>query len=118
MVGQTRDSDSSNINFPLPRPPIPKHKKRIPYYKTEMCQNWLRDPRHFCEYGPQCDYAHGREELRARRLPSTYKTKPCRDFAATGKCRFDTRCHFKHTEDDDTVVRQVAAGDLKYSRLR
>jgi butyrate response factor 1 len=43
-------------------------------YKTEMCRNWMEHGS--CEYGPKCNYAHGKRDLFDKIQPNeNYKTK-------------------------------------------
>ena len=48
------------------------------HYKTELCKNWVDFG--YCEFGQECAYAHGYDELnqRARHIHKNYKTKMCK----------------------------------------
>ncbi|CAG9322849.1 unnamed protein product [Blepharisma stoltei] len=57
-------------------------------YKTEMCKNWING---HCQFGDNCAFAHGKEELREK----TLSKKECTHFAE-GFCVYGDRCLFKH----------------------
>lgn len=65
-------------------------------YKTEMCKKWSMTGR--CDYGPRCQFAHGRDELRAHPLSvlPAYKTKICLSFTRRMCCSYGSRCRFAH----------------------
>lgn len=67
-----------------------------PRYKTEMCRNFKEKAR--CVYGDQCQFAHGRRELREVVRNSKYKTKHCQKYWVTGYCAYGPRCNFLHNE--------------------
>jgi len=67
-----------------------------PRYKTEMCRNFKE--RSKCVYGDQCQFAHGRRELREVVRNTKYKTKPCQKYWLTGYCVYGPRCNFLHDE--------------------
>lgn len=70
-------------------------------YKTEMCRNWEIG---FCEYGENCVFAHGVEELRSKtNLGIKYKTKKCKQFHEQGFCIYGSRCQFKHRDTADNT---------------
>jgi hypothetical protein len=61
-----------------------------------------RDGRDGCVKGKRCPFAHSEGELRPYKVPdSREQTKPCRNWAATGSCRFDTNCLFLHGKKQD-----------------
>lgn len=68
-------------------------------YKTEMCRNFKE--RFHCIYGDQCQFAHGREELRDALRHNKYKTKTCEKYWVTGYCAYGPRCNFVHFENDE-----------------
>lgn len=70
---------------------------RNPRYKTEICRNFKERAR--CIYGDQCQFAHGRRELRDVVRNNKYKTKVCQKFWSTGYCAYGPRCNFLHDED-------------------
>ena len=43
-------------------------------FKTEMCRNWLQVGT--CRYGDKCQFAHGLNDMRSRRLPSQCESPP------------------------------------------
>ena len=72
-------------------------KQAIDYkvkFKTEMCRNWKLG---CCEFGDQCMFAHGHEELRSV-SSSSYRTKKCKQFYEKGYCQYGNRCQFKHRD--------------------
>lgn len=69
-------------------------------YKTEICRNFKE--RANCIYGEQCQFAHGRQELRDALRNSKYKTKSCQKYWVTGYCAYGPRCNFLHCESDET----------------
>ena len=65
-------------------------------YKTEICRNWELGS---CEFGDNCAFAHGYEELRNKlNMGSNYKTKKCKQFHELGYCIYGNRCQFKHRD--------------------
>jgi len=64
-------------------------------YKTEFCKYWAE--KGFCEFGDQCAFAHGNQEVRQKQhVSSNYKTKKCNQFHETGFCPYGVRCQFVH----------------------
>lgn len=64
-------------------------------YKTEVCKYWAEYG--VCEFGDQCAFAHGKEEIRQKHHISTnYKTKKCLQFHEQGYCPYGVRCQFIH----------------------
>lgn len=80
---------------------------RNPRYKTEMCRNFKERSR--CIYGDQCQFAHGRTDLRDVVRNTKYKTKLCQKYWAVGYCAYGPRCNFLH---DEAVARQMAASEF------
>ena len=78
---------------PLPqtsRPPV----NRDEVFKTEICARWVSG---LCQFGDQCQFAHGAHELKARPRPQKYKTELCRSsLQMGGNCPYGQRCHFIH----------------------
>ena len=74
-----------------------KQKKQVDStkYKTEMCRNWIELGT--CQYGPKCNFAHGREDL-LDKVPANdkYKSKECIPFHEKGFCTYGQRCLFVH----------------------
>jgi putative component of toxin-antitoxin plasmid stabilization module len=70
-------------------------------YKTEICRNWELGT---CEFGDNCAFAHGIEELRNKvNMGLKYKTKKCKQFHEQGVCQYGSRCQFKHRDTADTT---------------
>jgi len=67
-------------------------------YKTELCRTYAEHGA--CRYGDKCQFAHGRDELRAVARHPKYKTDLCRTYHTIGLCPYGPRCHFIHNEDD------------------
>lgn len=65
-------------------------------YKTEVCRNFKERSR--CVYGDQCQFAHGRRELRDVARNAKYKTKLCQKYWLSGYCAYGPRCNFLHNE--------------------
>jgi len=63
-------------------------------YKTEFCQSWMETGS--CRYGPKCQFAHGKDELRTVIRHPKYKTEICKTFSTTGHCSYGKRCRFIH----------------------
>ncbi|TRY72429.1 hypothetical protein TCAL_14906 [Tigriopus californicus] len=86
------------------------------YFKTELCKMFMSGM--YCSYENECQFAHGKHELRPKpkidpksikpeeRLKMAeknkrspfYKTRPCEGFRQNGKCDFDDICNFAHGE--------------------
>jgi hypothetical protein len=65
-------------------------------YKTEVCKYWAEYG--YCEFGDQCAFAHGNQEIRQKQhISSNYKTKKCNQFHETGYCPYGVRCQFVHS---------------------
>ena len=71
-------------------------RKAAAVFKTEICPRWRKGN---CEYGEECIFAHGDNELRERERPRGHKTRPCDKFNA-GICKFGKRCIFAHGADE------------------
>lgn len=71
-------------------------------YKTEMCKNWIQTGE--CEFGAECAYAHGKDELKkkASSIHKNYKTKMCKKWhvSTPGHCSYGDKCQFIHDEFD------------------
>lgn len=64
-------------------------------YKTEVCKYWAENG--YCEFGDQCAFAHGGNEVRQKAfVASNYKTKQCEPYHETGYCVYGVRCQFLH----------------------
>jgi len=75
-----------------------RHRELFPVgtYKTEICRSHLTNG--YCEYGANCQFAHGISELRPRHFDVKYKTQLCKNYHKDGNCRFGSRCKFIHDE--------------------
>jgi len=70
-----------------------------PRFKTEFCRNFREKGN--CVYGDQCQFAHGKTELRQDVVRhSKYKTKLCQKFWIAGYCAYGARCNFIHQEEE------------------
>jgi len=77
-----------------------------PRFKTEICRNYKE--KGTCVYSDNCQFAHGRDELRMRDRNmnvtqdvvrhNKYKTKLCQKFWIAGYCAYGPRCNFIHNE--------------------
>ena len=61
--------------------------------KTDLCREW--ELKGSCIYGPNCGFAHGKEELH-QVARYAYKTKKCNKFWKSGYCPYGRRCLFLH----------------------
>ncbi len=52
----------------------------------------------------QCQFAHGRRELRDVVRNSKYKTKLCQKYWVSGYCAYGPRCNFLHDEDAEMTA--------------
>ncbi|TRY67067.1 hypothetical protein TCAL_03104 [Tigriopus californicus] len=77
-------------------------------YKTEVCRNFKE--RSKCVYGEQCQFAHGRRELRDVVRNAKYKTKHCQKYWITGYCAYGPRCNFLHNEQEGTPSQETRCG--------
>ena len=88
---------------------LPADSPGIQKYKTEICRNWERGD---CNYGKNCMFANGEDEMRWRAKPAKYKTKFCVNMLRDGFCKYGSRCQFKHSED---VVKTAANSPMPKS---
>lgn len=75
----------------------PFNRTRSAYYKTRIC-NPFEDG--YCKDGDECQYAHGRNELRndiRRKIPEKYRTVICK-FYLRGNCKNGNECNYRHAE--------------------
>ena len=83
--------------------------ERLAKVKTEMCHFFEEGGSEACPFGSNCNYAHGKDELKFRyptlRLmessgqivnANTYLARPCMTWVSTGACPFGRRCTFIH----------------------
>ena len=91
-----------------------KNPENNPTFKTELCRNYMVG--FFCEFADQCQFAHGKHELREKPTldPSSlddeakekmirrnqqrpdYKTKICKNFEESDFCDYGELCNFAH----------------------
>jgi len=89
--------------------PLPQNLRNDPHrqakIKTELCLYFSKGED--CPFGDRCNYAHGYEELRFKKLidmeragliedVDTYRTHPCLAWVSTGACPFGQRCSSVH----------------------
>ena len=84
------------VVLPAPASPSQSDANLIMKYKTELCRNWSKG---YCEYGKNCLFAHGSDEMRPKHLPNRYKTKFCVNILRDGHCKYGSRCLFRHGDD-------------------
>lgn len=69
-------------------------------YKTQLCDTFEEFGE--CKYGSNCQYAHGKEELREKPAPyrpSAYKTVRCKNYWSKDSiCPYGSKCRFIHEE--------------------
>ena len=73
------------------------NSRRPPFYKMALCRNWLNNVAG-CPFGDRCNFAHGRDQLRAQVLP-------CERGA---DCPDKQLCQYSHPEQK---VRQICQED-------
>lgn len=84
---RTHSSQGSPRTFRSP----PKH---VSLYKTELCRVFERNGE--CQFGENCDFAHGLNELKEAPRHSKYRTRPCKLYSETGICPYGSRCSYIH----------------------
>ncbi|OMH83541.1 Zinc finger protein 36, C3H1 type-like 1 [Zancudomyces culisetae] len=67
---------------------------RVTLRKTELCTNFKKYG--LCEYGDDCDFAHGNRELVFRARHPLFRTVVCQKWIKYGSCRYNDRCNFLH----------------------
>jgi len=76
-------------------------------YKTELCRNWKNTKS--CEFGSECAYAHGYDELQQKppALHKNYKTKMCKNWHehTPNECSYGEKCQFIHDEPEFVEIR-------------
>eukprot|EP00002_Diphylleia_rotans_P017912 TRINITY_DN3474_c0_g3_i1.p1 TRINITY_DN3474_c0_g3~~TRINITY_DN3474_c0_g3_i1.p1 ORF type:complete len:716 (-),score=168.99 TRINITY_DN3474_c0_g3_i1:253-2400(-) len=72
---------------------------------TELCR--LHLVHHNCQFATDCWFAHSIDELKPIIRNGRYKTRPCRTFSRSQKCRYGTRCHYIHELSAEDLARQV-----------
>jgi hypothetical protein len=75
-------------------------------YKTEVCKYWAEYGT--CEFGDQCAFAHGKQEIRQKlHISNNYKTKKCVQFHENGLCPYGLRCQFIHCARTDPQLNSI-----------
>ena len=88
-------------------------------YKTQLCDTFEEFGE--CKYGDNCQYAHGKHELRDKPeivQPSAYKTVRCKNYWSKDSiCPYGNKCKFVHEEaigfDADKVNKTKAHKNYK-----
>lgn len=136
----SRSSPRGSHHAPSSLVPHPRHSAPLSpedcdpsslRYKTEVCRNFKE--RSKCVYGEQCQFAHGRRELRYQVIQfwvmatkstpfyvllsfrdvvrnAKYKTKHCQKYWITGYCAYGPRCNFLHNEQEGTSSHETRCG--------
>ena len=83
--------------------------KRSRLYKTQLCETYEEFGE--CKYGSNCQYAHGKEELREKPAPyrpSAYKTVRCKNYWSKDSiCPYGSKCRFIHEEATGIDERKI-----------
>jgi len=93
-------------------------------YKTEVCKYWAAYG--YCEFGDQCAFAHGKQEIREKvHISTNYKTKKCVQYHENLYCPYGQRCQFLHSsrmqprekgsEDRFSYVKEMENPELWFS---
>lgn len=88
------DPRGSNFQKPKRNSDIEAELNRQNLYKTELCLSFAETGT--CRYGPKCQFAHGKQELRPVLRHPKYKTEICKTFNSSGQCPYGKRCRFVH----------------------
>lgn len=107
---QTTNNNNNNNN---------NNKKHPDLYKTQLCDTFEEFGE--CKYGDNCQYAHGKHELRDKPeivQPSAYKTVRCKNYWSKDSiCPYGNKCKFVHEEaigfDADKVNKTKAHKNYK-----
>jgi len=84
-------------------------------YKTELCRSF--EELGTCRYGPKCQFAHGRSELRPVLRHPKYKTEICKTWQTIGTCPYGTRCRFIHAKPGSEEFNNIVAMSLHLMAL-
>jgi butyrate response factor 1 len=72
-----------------------KSKEQKLKFRTELCK--LFEINGFCKFGKNCNFAHGKENIRENLFKkSGYKKRACKNFFQKGFCMYGNRCQFSH----------------------
>lgn len=97
-AGVALNTPPSNVGSPSAEKNTPKIEEEISsqnLYKTELCRSF--EETGACRYGPKCQFAHGKAELRPVLRHPKYKTQICKTFYSRGTCPYGRRCRFIHS---------------------
>jgi hypothetical protein len=99
----TQNSGSKSKNRACPKKkPNGETDFRVKY-KTEVCKYWAEYG--YCQFGDQCAFAHGKDEVRQKlHISNNYKTRKCVQFHENGYCPYGVRCQFIHSLKKDTQL--------------
>lgn len=75
-----------------------KASKNIVLFKTEMCRNFVKTGE--CQFGDDCHFAHGGDQLRAVDSHPKHKTSKCKFYFEKGVCPYGPKCHFLHESSE------------------
>ena len=73
----------------------------VNYYKIKLCGSYEHNKT--CSYGENCNYAHGKEELRCK-------------YFQEGKCKFEDKCFLIHDKKDDIINENIVIDDYDNSK--
>ena len=103
------ESKSNSPSEKLKRLRCNPEPKRSKLYKTQLCDTYKEFGE--CKYGSNCQYAHGKEELREKPAPyrpSAYKTVRCKNYWSKDSiCPYGSKCRFIHEEATGIDERKV-----------
>uniref|UniRef100_A0A0K0EAU3 C3H1-type domain-containing protein n=1 Tax=Strongyloides stercoralis TaxID=6248 RepID=A0A0K0EAU3_STRER len=108
------------VSKPLNQQQLSQNSKisKLDSYKTVMCQAWLENKN--CNFGENCRFAHGEEELRPLkqnpRYNTKYKTKLCDRYTNTGICPYGERCLFVHPNNGNAYFSNEKIAELQNAR--
>eukprot|EP00210_Caulerpa_lentillifera_P003599 g3434.t1 len=108
--GGTPSTDTDSDKWPV-RTSSSMSSKEKTLYKTELCRSWEETGK--CSYGGKCQYAHGKEELRAVMRHPKFKTEVCCTFVMIGTCPYGRRCRFIHKNVPITAVGKQVSANLE-----
>ena len=84
-------------------------------YRTELCKNY--ECYGYCQFGDNCAYAHGIENLRSKVTNTTaYRTKKCTQFFEQGYCPYGSRCQFAH-QLKTNIINNPYDKEISYSKI-
>ena len=84
-------------------------------YRTELCKNY--ECYGYCQFGDNCAYAHGIENLRSKVTNTTaYRTKKCTQFFEQGYCPYGSRCQFAH-QLKTNIINNPYDKEMSYSKI-